>query len=236
MVKRISLSRFNLKVRNGKLINTTNKKSIKISQLRRIDSFNEKATRKLFDQIGIQVTRSNSITNGNDFQSASRTIEKAQLLHANQLRKKMRSAVNRGEGRRDIVRTSTGDLTSSDTGVILGFVRDELKSENPNSAFLVIIEGSVERSDRQYETIKEFPARLVKDVQDFFEEYTTWSNGYIGRNSDYSVNISTITLRIIPENGGGCRRGQEKINVFDDEVFKNPVASNNNCFFKCLQD
>ena len=76
--------------------------------------------------------------------------------------------------------------------------------------------------------------KLNEKKQSLFHKVNAYADGFFGQNEDYSEDINRLKLDIIKAMQGGCNKRELKSNDFIKRII-HPKASNNNCFFKCIQ-
>jgi hypothetical protein len=93
----------------------------------------------------------------------------------------------------------------------------------------------LKRIDQQrFSIYKIFNSVDVRDKNALRYTINTYVDGFFGQNEDYSVDIDRLELDIIKALKGGCQKRELKTNDARKRVVY-PKATNNNCFFKCIQ-
>lgn len=136
------------------------------------------------------------------------------------------------------------EFTSYDTGIIMDILNTEVRDyagdplhglQNVSlfSLVQVTLEGSTYRNRGNQTRRKVFKPIQVRSIGTMIHKLQDWSDGFIGPNVDYSMDIDTITLLFI-NNMGGCDDGIIKKEV--GMYFQGYRYKKNNCFFWCLKN
>ena len=126
------------------------------------------------------------------------------------------------------------EITTAETAVMIDFINQSIDYEElkPND---IIMLKCLKKIDKQsFAIYKIFNSVDVRDKQSLFHKINAYADGFFGQNEDYSEDISRLELDIIKAMQGGCNERELKSNDFIKRII-HPKASNNNCFFKCIQ-
>ena len=147
--------------------------------------------------------------------------------------KERKFAKELGEGRErgNWVKTIHQDvgITTSQTDIVADFINSTIINEGLNLNDIILLRY-LKRADRQAYSIY----KIFSSVDVRLHKINGYADGFFGRNEDYSEDIDRLELDIIKAIQGGCNKRELKSNDTSKRI-THPKASNNNCFFKCIQ-
>lgn len=141
-----------------------------------------------------------------------------------------------GRERGEWIKTIYKDIgiTTSQTNIIAGFINQTINGENLNSNDVIMLKYLKKIDKQTFSIYKVFNSVDVKEKKSLIRIINLYADGFFGQNNDYSEDIDRLEIDIIKALQGGCNKRELKSNDVSKRITY-PKASNNNCFFKCIQ-
>ncbi len=166
----------------------------------------------------------------------NKTMSIRNLAYFANKEKKFPKELSEGRDRGVWVNTIHQDIriTTSQTNVVMDFVNKSIDYEELKSNDIIMLKYLKKIDNHSFSIYKIFNSVDVRDKKSLFHKINVYADGFFGQNEDYSEGIDRLELDIIEAIKGGCNKRELKSNDFVKRII-HPKASNNNCFFKCIQ-
>ncbi len=150
--------------------------------------------------------------------------------------KKFANELQHGREKGNWVKTMGNNLsiTTSQTELVTDFIKQTISAEKLEKNDIIMLKYLKKVDHQRYSMLKIFSSIDVKDLQLLILQLNRYAEGFFGQNQDYSEDIDRLELDIIKALKGGCLKRELKTNDSIKRIV-HPKASNNNCFFKCIQ-
>ena len=149
---------------------------------------------------------------------------------------KFLEALQSGHQRGNWVKTVARDvnITTHQTNIVSYFIDSVIEQEDLEQCDIIMLKYLKRIDQQRFSIYKIFNSVDVRDKSALRYTINTYADGFFGQNEDYSVDIDRLELDIIKTLKGGCQPRELKTNDARKRVV-HPKATNNNCFFKCIQ-
>jgi hypothetical protein len=149
---------------------------------------------------------------------------------------KFLEALQTGHQKGNWVKTVARDvnITTHQTNIVSYFIDSVIEQEDLQQSDIIMLKYLKRIDQQRFSIYKIFNSVDVRDKKSLVYTINTYADGFFAQNEDYSVDIDRLELDIIKALKGDCQKRELKTNDASKRVV-HPKATNNNCFFKCIQ-